>query len=88
MFTVKYCLRQDPVFVFDSSLVPAEHYISYDYDTYMFAFLNSHLLPIDVVSVLIESDGVNSYVAIVYKIVNEVLENMPPFDPIDDVCTF
>lgn len=84
MFTVKFYLREDPVFVFDMRMVPAEHYISYEYDTDIFAYLNSHLLPTDVDSIRVESDGVNASVVIVYRLDEEMLLNMPPFEPIHD----
>lgn len=84
MFTVKYYLRVEPVFVFDTRMVPAEHYISYAYETDMFAYLNSHLLPTDVKSISLESDGENAFVVIVYSLDEETYLNMPPFQPICD----
>lgn len=84
MYTVKYYLRENPVFVFDTRMVPAEYYISYDYETEIFAYLNSHLLPTDVESIRVDSDGVNGCVIIVYKLDEETLLNMPPFEEILD----
>lgn len=84
MDTVKFYLRECPVYVFDTRFVPAEYFISYGCETDIFAYLNSHLLPTDVDSVRIESDGVNASVAIVYRLDEETILNMPPFLRIPD----
>lgn len=81
MYTVSYYLREDPFFVFDMCMVPAEHYISYEYETDIFAYLNSHLLPTDIVSVSLVSDGESASVVIVYRLDEETILNMPPFRP-------
>lgn len=89
--TVKFYLSDNPRFVFDTRLVPADHFISYDYESDIFAYLNSNLLPTDIESVRIESDGINSILVIVYKLDDPIINGMPPFDPIpfdDDAPLF
>ena len=81
--TVKYYVG-DSRFVFDPRFVPAEHFIAYDYETDIFAYLNSNLLPTDIVSVRMESDGINSVLAIVYKLDDPIIIGMPSFHPIPD----
>ena len=86
---VKYVLSECPVFVFDTRCVPAEYYISYGVGTSIYDFLNSHLQPNDIDSVHMESDGVNGYVAVVYRLSEKLQLEMPSFMPIEeDECPF
>lgn len=74
----------DKFFIFDSDLVPDKHFALYGYETPMFAFLNSHLLPTDIAFLRMESNGSNGFACIVYCLDDEMLLKLPPFQPYDD----
>lgn len=89
MDSVKFYLGERPVYVFDTRFVPAEHYVSYGAGTSIFDFLNSRLSSTDIDSVRIGSDGVNGFVAIVYRLDEKLKLDMPSFMPMDeDDCPF
>lgn len=86
MITVRYYPSAHPSFVFDTRFVPAEHLVSYDYDTPMFAFLNSHLLPTDIVCVQCLFEVDYSATCITYRLDDEMIRDLPPFEPIPEDC--
>lgn len=78
MPVVKYHFAES-FFSFDASFVPEGYFCSYDSDTFMYHYLNSHLLPSDIYSVRVDADGVNASVVILYYLRKEIIDDLPPF---------